>query len=78
MSTGGRFVAYDAFNGTINGTPLLNPMVFVYESCLGAASGCVIRSVPVCLNARGAIANGNGELAGMTSDGQYILCIRTS
>jgi hypothetical protein len=29
----------------------------------------------VCLNARGAIANGNGELAGMTSDGQYILFV---
>ena len=59
----------------VNCSPLLNPMVFVYESCIGGASGCVLRSVPVCLDASGASASSNCELAGMTSDGQYILFV---
>jgi hypothetical protein len=73
VSTGGRFVAYDVANGMIDGTPLTSPMVFVYDSCIGAAPGCVTRTLPVCLNASGAIANNFCRLAGMNSDGQYIL-----
>jgi trimeric autotransporter adhesin len=72
VSAGGRFVAYPG-TGPINGVPLTNPMVFVYDSCIGAASGCVQQSVPVCLNASGAVANDGCQLVSMTSDGQYIL-----
>ena len=72
VSTGGRFVAYE-WAGAINGTQLVNSMVFVFDSCIGAPAGCVQHAVPVCLNASGAVANANCNLVGMTSDGQFIL-----
>ena len=73
VSTGGRYVSYEAANATIGGITLVNGMVFVYDSCIGAPSGCTTQSVPVCLNTTGAIANDVCRLVGMTPDGQYIL-----
>ena len=73
VSSGGRFVTYGVANGMVGSTQLTSVMAFVYDSCVGAASGCVPRSVPVCLNASGAVANAGCRLGGMSSDGQYIL-----
>jgi hypothetical protein len=72
VSAAGRFVAYGAYV-TINGTQLANPMVLVFDSCIGAPSGCVQQSLPICLSASGAVPNATCNLVGMSSDGQFIL-----
>ena len=73
LSAGGRYVAYVPNTATINGQTLTNAMVFVFDSCIGAGSGCTQKSVPLCLNSSGAVANSRCDLTGMTVDGQYVV-----
>jgi hypothetical protein len=72
VSMAGRFVAFAASGATINGQSLY-ALIFVYDSCNGAAPGCTQRTVPVSLNASGAVANNDCYLTGLSADGQYIL-----
>lgn len=73
VSTGGRFVAFAGGGATIMGQLMNTSMVFVYDSCNGAAAGCVKQTVPVSLSSDGAVPNGDCTLAGMSTDGQYLL-----
>jgi hypothetical protein len=63
VSTGGRFVAYQGPDGTVN----------LYDSCHGGPSGCTPQTIPISVNASGALANSPAFLEGMSSDGKYIL-----
>jgi hypothetical protein len=73
ISASGRYVAYRPAAATINGQTLASAMVFVFDSCIGAGSGCTQQSVPVCLNSSGAVANSDCVPTGMTADGQYVV-----
>jgi hypothetical protein len=73
VSAGGRYVAYVPAAASINGQTLADAMIFVFDSCIGAGSGCTQKSVPLCLNSSGAVATGGCSLSGMTADGQYIV-----
>jgi hypothetical protein len=72
VSMAGRFVAFAASGAMINGQSLF-ALIFVYDSCNGAAPGCAQRTVPVSLNASGAVANNDCYLTGLSMDGQYLL-----
>jgi hypothetical protein len=73
VSAGGRYVAYVPTAASINGQTLANGMIFVFDSCIGAGSGCKQKSVPLCLNSSGAVTTGGCSLSGMTADGQYVV-----
>jgi hypothetical protein len=77
VSTGGRYVAYLS-SAAINGQTLNINMVFVFDSCIGAGSGCTQKSVPICLNSSGAVANSGCNLSGMTADGQYVVILSSA
>jgi IPT/TIG domain len=72
VSSGGRFVTYESSGGMIAGQSLPFSMVFVYDTCYGAPSGCTPQAAPVCLNSQGAIADGGCSGGQLSSDGQYI------
>jgi hypothetical protein len=72
VSDGGRFVFYEG--GTyLNQSSSALSLVYVYDTCNGAASGCVPQAVPVSADSTGAVANSDCGLAAISTDGKYVL-----
>src|SRR6266576_2624042 len=46
VSAGGRWVVFSGHGATIMGQQVTNTVVFVYDSCNGAAAGCLKQTVP--------------------------------
>jgi hypothetical protein len=73
VSNGGRYVAFMQQNPVIDGTQAGEVMVMVHDTCNGGPSGCVPKTVPVCVNSSGEFASQHCLLDGMSADGKYIL-----
>jgi hypothetical protein len=72
VSQGGRYVTYYGGSNTLAGYFLPGQMIYVYDSCNGVASGCTPQSAPVCLNAKGAVADADCIGGQISDDGKYI------
>jgi Tol biopolymer transport system component len=73
ISADGRFVAFASGAGNlIPGGTAVGPLVFLRDTCAGAASGCTPSTTLVSVATDGTQANSSSEQPAISADGRYV------